>query len=314
VIENLAAACGSTAMVTMMHFAAAGTIEALGPEAVRRDIAAGRHLSTLALSETGSRGHFWAPLGTATRDNGHIRLDAKKSWITSAGHAQSYVWSSRPLAAEGPMTLWLLPADSAGLSQPFAFDGLGLRGNASSPVTAANARIAATAMLGEDGKGLDVALAHILPAFQLLSAAASLGIMEAATAETGQYLATARYEHLDRSLGQGVTARLEYARMRLAADRERALLEDSLAAIESQRPDAMLRVLECKASAAEAAITVTDLAMKVCGGTAFRKELGIERRFRDARAARVMSPTTDVLLDVIGRSLLGMPLLDEATP
>ena len=42
--------------------------------------------------------------------------------------------------------------------------------------------------------------------------------------------------------------------------------------------------------AAEAAIAVTDLAMKVCGGAAFRKELGIERHFRDARAARVMAP------------------------
>ena len=45
----------------------------------------------------------------------------------------------------------------------------------------------------------------------------------------------------------------------------------------------MLRVLEVKAAAGEASIAVTDLAMKVCGGAAFRKELGVERRFRDAR-------------------------------
>ena len=58
-------------------------------------------------------------------------------------------------------------------------------------------------------------------------------------------------------------------------------------------------------------MAVTDLAMKVCGGAAFRKELGIERRFRDARAARVMAPTTDALLDFIGRATLGLPLFDE---
>ena len=56
-------------------------------------------------------------------------------------------------------------------------------------------------------------------------------------------------------------------------------------------------------------MTVTDLAMKVCGGAAFRKELGIERRFRDARAARVMAPTTDALLDFVGRAINGLPLL-----
>ena len=69
------------------------------------------------------------------------------------------------------------------------------------------------------------------------------------------------------------------------------------------REDATLRV------GAEAAIHVTDLAMKVCGGAAFRKELGIERRFRDVRAARVMAPTTDALEDFVGRALSGLPLL-----
>ena len=49
--------------------------------------------------------------------------------------------------------------------------------------------------------------------------------------------------------------------------------------------------------------TSTDRAMQLCGGAAFRKELGIERRFRDARAARVMAPTTDALLDFVGRAI-----------
>ena len=50
--------------------------------------------------------------------------------------------------------------------------------------------------------------------------------------------------------------------------------------------------------------------MRVCGGAAFRKELGIERRFRDARAARVMAPTTDALYDFVGRAITGLPLLE----
>jgi alkylation response protein AidB-like acyl-CoA dehydrogenase len=72
----------------------------------------------------------------------------------------------------------------------------------------------------------------------------------------------------------------------------------------------MLRVLEVKAAAAESAIVVTDLAMKVCGGAAFRRELGVERHFRDARAARVMAPTSDRLTDFVARAVCGMPLLD----
>jgi alkylation response protein AidB-like acyl-CoA dehydrogenase len=63
----------------------------------------------LAFSESGSRSHFWAPRSTATAGGGEVRLDANKSWVTSAGEADSYVWSSRPLEAAGPMTLWLVP-------------------------------------------------------------------------------------------------------------------------------------------------------------------------------------------------------------
>jgi alkylation response protein AidB-like acyl-CoA dehydrogenase len=311
VIERLGGACGSTAMIVLMHYAAVAVLEAHGPRELRELIAAGGHLSTLAFSEAGSRAQFWAPLSTATGVDGQVRLDAKKSWVTSAGHADSYVWSSLPLASDGPMTLWLVPSRTAGLSQPAGFDGLGLRGNASTPVTAAGATLPTASMLGADGGGLDLALTLVLPTFQVLSMAFSLGLMEAVSMETAAHLTATRLDHLDRSLAQQPTVRMDFARMRLETDRTRALLQDTLAALETQRPDGMLRVLESKAAGSEAALMVTDLAMKVCGGSAFRKELGIERRFRDSRAARVMAPTTDALLDFIGRATLGLPLLDD---
>ena len=98
--------------------------------------------------------------------------------------------------------------------------------------------------------------------------------------------------------------------MRIEADRTRAFLADTLAALGDRR--APTRCCACSRSRPwprEAALEVTDLAMKVCGGAAFRKEVGVERRFRDARAARVMAPTTDALLDFIGRAVCGLPLL-----
>jgi alkylation response protein AidB-like acyl-CoA dehydrogenase len=70
----------------------------------------------------------------------------------------------------------------------------------------------------------------------------------------------------------------------------------------------MLRVLEVKAAAGDAALEVTDVAMRVTGGAAFRKDVGVERHFRDARAAAVMAPTSDVLYDFIGKAVVGLPL------
>ena len=60
--------------------------------------------------------------------------------------------------------------------------------------------------------------------------------------------------------------------------------------------------------AGETATEVLDLAMRVCGGAAFRKDVGVERYFRDTRAAGVMAPTTDQLYDFIGKAVCGLPL------
>ena len=127
----------------------------------------------------------------------HVLLNAIKSMVTSAGEADSYVWSSQPVEAEGASTIWIVETKRDGLKSPNPFDGLGLRANASAPVSATDVR---------------VPLAHRL---------------------------------------------------------------------------------------AEAALLVTDTAMRVCGGAAFRKDVGIERLFRDSRAAAVMAPTTDVINDLI---------------
>lgn len=308
VVAALAQHCPSTAMVVCMHYCATAVLEQFGPETVRREIAAGRHLSTLAFSEAESRSHFWAPLSSATRAGDSILLNARKSWITSAFEANSYVWSSKPVAADGASSLWLVDAKAAGLLLAAPFNGLGLRGNASSPVTAIDVRIPASHQLGEDGKGFDIMMGVVLPWFCSLNASCSVGTMDGSLARAIVHVTQTRHQHLDSSLADLPTIRAYLAKARIKADMASALLQDTIAAIGAGRADTMLRVLEVKPAAAEAALEVTDTAMRVCGGAAFRKEVGVERLFRDARAAHVMAPTSDVLYDFIGKALTGQPL------
>lgn len=312
VVRRIAQHCSSTAMVVTMHYSAVAMLVAAGHQESLRAIAAGGHLSTLAFSERGSRSQFWAPMSTATPEGEDVLLDAEKSWVTSAHHAASYVWSSTPLAAEGPMTLWYVDAAAPGLSSPESFDGLGLRGNDSCPVTAKAVRVHRSAMLGDDGAGLDLALGVVLPVFLVLNASAGLGAMQALLAATAAHLSATRLEHVGQSLAQQLPGRTRLARMSIECDRNRTLIADAIAAAGEERPEAPLLVLQTKASADESAALVADLAMTACGGAAFRKELAVERRFRDTRAARVMAPTTDALLDIIGRALCGLPLLGDA--
>jgi alkylation response protein AidB-like acyl-CoA dehydrogenase len=300
-------------MVALMHYAAVAVIEAHGSADVRRAIARGEHLATLAFSEAGSRSHFWTPTSTATAGEGDsVVLDARTSWVTSAGQADSYVWSSKPLNGTAGMTLWLVPANADGLRVTGTFDGLGLRGNASNPVAATGVVVPTGARLGDDGAGLDIALATALPHFLVLNAAFSLGLMEALLAETAAHLARTTLEHLGQTLAQQPLGRAAFARLRMRTDAARALLQDTLTALGIGREDATLRVLEVKAVAAEAVSEVADGVLRLCGGAAFRKELGVERRFRDALAARVMAPTSEALQDFLSRVCLGLSLFDEA--
>ena len=305
IVERIAMECGSTAMITCMHFCGTAVLEVYADELTRREAACGNHLSTLAFSESSTRSQFWIPTGTAVRKNDKVVLNAHKSWVTSASHANSYVWSSQPYEADGLSTLWLVPANTNGLSIEGSFNGLGLRGNDSSPVTAKDARIPLSARLGSDGKGFDIILETVLPLFTILNAAISLGLMETSVSKAVEHAKRTRFEHTDSTLADLPTIRNYIGRVRVNTDSVRALLEDTLKATESRRPDAMLRVLECKAAAGESATQVLDTAMRICGGGAFRKENGIERYFRDARAATVMGPTTDVLYDFIGKVTCG---------
>ncbi len=308
VVERLAQDCASTAMVMCMHYAGATVIEKYGQEAVRREIAVGKHLSTLAFSEAGSRSQFWAPTGTAKRDAKGVRLDANKSWITSANHATAYVWSSKPLAGEEASSLWLVPRATPGLSIDRGFDGLGLRGNDSSPVTALGACVSEAQLLGKDGGGFGIMMETVLPVFNSMNAACSIGLMEAAVKRAAAHAAATRFEHTGTTIADQPTVRAYLGKIRCRTDMARGLWLDTLTALESGRADAMLRVLEVKAACGDAAIEVLDVAMRVAGGAAFRRDVGVERYFRDSRAATVMAPTSDALYDFIGKAVCGMPL------
>lgn len=317
-VEQVAAGCASTGMVYTMHLVAAQTLLAgsTGPDggikaSTLREIALGDHLTTLAFSERGSRSHFWAQVSRAVAHGPDgIRIDADKSWVTSARHADSYVTATGAIGMAGPLEteLYLVDARSDGIEVLGRFDGLGMRGNASAPVAYRGVRVDADRRLGEPGSGFDLMMSATLPWFVLCGAATSLGIAAAAIQAGSEHVAGARFEHLGSSLADipGVRARLAEAKIRYL--QARALLYEVARQVETGAPEAQLGVLALKAAAGEMAIDVTDEVMRACGGAAFSKHLGIERNFRDARASSVMAPTTDILRDFIGKSMTGLDL------
>ena len=311
VIDALAQRCPSTAMVYLMHLCGiacyAVTPDTTAP--LLEAAAAGRHLSTLAFSEKGSRSHFWAPVSRATpAGGGAVRISAEKSFVTSAGYADAYVVSTLATNATTPVesTIYLVLKEDEGVTVSGTWHGLGLRGNASAPMTLDKVSVGPVRALTAEGKGLDMMLGVVLPLFQVGSAAVGIGIAEAALQATIGHVTHARFEDGNSSLADLPTLRAQIARMRIETDRARAHLGAVLDSLESPGPETQLLVLEAKASGTETAAAVTELAMRTCGGAAFGGAHGIERLFRDARAPIVMAPTSDISYEFIGRALCGM--------
>jgi alkylation response protein AidB-like acyl-CoA dehydrogenase len=313
-VEELARACPSTAMIYVMHVTAAQSIAAsatlAGRDELLETIAAGRHLTTLALSEKGSRSQFWAPVSKLAPAGEGFTTSALKSFVTSASYADSYVSSAQRPGAESPLesTLYLVRRGAPGLRIAGRFDGLGLRGNDSTPVTLEDYRVALGDLVTAPGKGADNMLGVILPWFAVGTAAMANGICRAAVELTSKHLQGASFEHTGSALRDLPNLRARVAEMSVRTEQARALLARTLGEMEAGSEVAPLFVLQTRLASLQAACDVTDLAMKTCGGAAFSKQLPLERAFRDARAGWVMAPTVDHLLDFAGKALTGLPL------
>jgi alkylation response protein AidB-like acyl-CoA dehydrogenase len=317
VAEELGRACASTAMVFVMHTSATQAIAAapmLGDrEALLGKIARGEHLTTLSLSEKGSRSHFWAPLSQLLPSGDGFITSAAKSWVTAANHADSYVSAAQMPAAKSPLesTIYLVRTESEAVRPQPGFDGLGLRGNDSAPVSLDGYAVPRRDLMSELGKGADVMLQVVLPWFAVGTAAMAHGLASAAVAATTTHLSSTTFEHLGTALRDLPQLRARLAHMSVRTEASRALLGRALGEIEAGTAEAPLFVLSARKAALETAWEVTDLGLKACGGAAFSRQTPhapVERLFRDARAGWVMAPTVDHLDDFIGKALTGLPL------
>jgi alkylation response protein AidB-like acyl-CoA dehydrogenase len=315
VIDTQAQNCASTAMVTLMHFCATAAIAAKASDALKQEvlpaIARGEHLSTLAFSEAGSGGHFYAPVSEVRQDGSQKKLSAQKSFVTSAGEADSYVVSARKAGAAGPTesNLYLISKGAGGFTAQGRFEGLGLAGNASAPMTLADVTIDDKTRLGSEGTGFQSMLEVVLPHFQIGVASVSAGIATAAFQTITARVGARKYEHAGgAALASIPRVQFLVAEMAIELDSARAYLGETIRRALAGDPAAMLYVLGVKVKAADACLNVVSRAMTLGGGWAFGRHGGLERMFRDAQAAAVMAPASDVLKDFIGKACLGLPL------
>lgn len=228
-------------------------------------------------------------------------LTGEKTLISNAGIADAYVLFARsePEAGHRGVSAFLVPGDAPGLSfhrqEPIAAHPIGR-------VTLDDVRLEEGALLGEAGGGFRVALAT-LDRMRVTVAGAALGFAWRGLDETVEH-ARSR-EQFDRPLGafQGLRWMIADASTRL--DAARLLTYQAAWTKDAGQERVTEEAAKAKVFATETAQELADLAVQVHGGQGVLKGGIPERLYREVRALRIYEGASEVLRDVIGKSVIG---------
>ncbi|MBV1879739.1 MAG: acyl-CoA/acyl-ACP dehydrogenase [Pseudomonadales bacterium] len=301
VVEELAKKCPSTAMCFKMHIEAAEMVcRIANPDQVERfvkPITEGKALFTVAGGETsGQTGKDWQPSGAFTAikaDAQGYQLDhIRKSYVTSAAEASHFFFMCKvgEDAPRGATTAMIIERDKIEWQADGEWNGLGMRGNGSTPVQFTG-HVPNANRLGDEHEGGKNMGLIMMPVVALTYAAAYLGI-GAGAYEIACEEATRQYPSGARRIDNPINKR-RMAELGARLEAARSLLHLAAKAGDAGQVTKPIPYIQAKVMASEAAVAVTTELMTMFGGTAFAGRLPFERFFRDARAGMVMGLAND---------------------
>ena len=314
--EAIARACPSSALCYAMHCVGSAVMTAKATPTHREKylepIAAGEHVTTLALSEAGTGAHFYLPQTSLTRDGDDLVVQGTKLFVTNGGHADSYVLSTRASvdgAEAGDFSCLVLDGDTEGLRWLDSWAGFGMRGNSSRGLRLDDVRVPTSNLLGSEGDQIWYVFEVVAPYFLIAMAGTYVGVAQAALDITLDSLRERRYAHSGEGLADVQVLQHRVAEISAAVTKTRGLVYHAAHLGDTGHSSAVVAIMLAKADAGDTAVQVANEAMTCCGGRAYAANSELSRLLRDARASHVMAPTTDILKTWAGRSLLGRPFL-----
>ena len=303
--ETLARHSGLADFAFAMQGLGSGAITLFGTEAQKRAylpaVARGEKIAAFALTEPVSGSDVAAMETRAEESDGYYVVSGAKTYISNGGIADFYVLFARTGEAPGAkgISAFIVDRDIAGLD-----DSERIRVIAPHPLATLKldgARLPASALLGERGRGFGHAMAT-LDIFRTTVGAAALGFARRALDE-----ATARV--LERRLGDGVLADNAIVQSMLA---EMVLDVDASALLVYRA--AWLRDVKGARNSREAALAklhatdraqqVIDKAVQLFGGLGVTSGVPVESLYREIRALRIYEGASDVQKVVIARQVL----------
>jgi alkylation response protein AidB-like acyl-CoA dehydrogenase len=309
VIEEIARADSSIRGILSVNCSLVGTsIAKYGTDEQKKEwlpkLATGDAIGCFCLTEPGAGSDPGSLQMTAVRDGDDFVLNGSKMFITNgtvAGLALTFVNADPSKGAKG-ITAFLVPCDTPGFSAREIKGKLGLRAASTAELSYADVRVPASAVLGEIGGGMKIALSS-LDDGRVSLGAGCVGIAQGCLDASLQY--AKEREQFGRPIAGFQLIQEMLAEMLIEVEAARLLVWRA-AAMKEKGARITTEASIAKYVASEAAVKCANLAIQVHGGYGYIDEFPVGKYLRDARVTTLYEGTSQVQKLLLGRHLTGI--------
>ncbi|PPK80969.1 butyryl-CoA dehydrogenase [Lacrimispora xylanisolvens] len=310
-VEELAKACGTTAVILSAHTSLCiDPILTYGTEQQKQnyipDLAAGRKLGAFALTEPGAGTDAQGQQTKAVLDGEQWVLNGSKCFITNGKEADIYIIIAVTGTVEKrgkqskEISAFIVEKGTPGFSFGTKEKKMGIRGSATYELIFDDCRIPKENLLGMKGKGFGIAM-HTLDGGRIGIAAQALGLAEGAFESAVKYVKERK--QFGRALGQFQNTQFQLAEMATKIEAAKMLVYKAALAKETQKTYSV-EAAKAKFYASKTAMEVTEKAVQLHGGYGYIREYDVERMMRDAKITEIYEGTSEVQLMVISSDVL----------
>ncbi|MEQ8766093.1 MAG: acyl-CoA dehydrogenase family protein [Planctomycetota bacterium] len=294
-VEELAAACGSTARVVATHlFQVVPAIESFGSDALQaemlEELAAGTSLGAIAYAER-QAGCDLGGLETRAQMSGENgTLHGTKTYVTGAGVCRRLVVAAKTSEERNvhALSLFLVDRDGEGVTVDGSPVSLGYRAAGAPTVMLAGAK---GRLIGEVGQGAPI-LHDLKGRANLGAATIAIGVAKAAYTQGVEYAKTRKT--FDVPIAEHQAIAFKIADMATDLEAARALVYQAASAADAGDESFGRSAAIAKLFATEAAQRCSFEAVQIFGGYGYSQEYPVERMYRDARMGTLSDGTSEM--------------------
>jgi len=307
IIEELAKACASTAIIVSVHNSVcAYPIYLLGTESQKRDylvpLSRGELLGGFALTEPNAGSDPASLETTAHLQNGSYRVSGTKTFITSGSTADVLIVMARTdrTRRSRGITAFIVERAFGGIKAGSKENKLGIRASDTCELIFEQCPVPAANVLGEPGAGLGAAL-DTLVFGRVGVGAQALGVAQCAFEESVRY--SRQRKQFGRPIADFEAVQWMLADMATEIEAARCLVYRAALLKDRNKPFAAEASM-AKLYASETAMRCATKAVQLHGGYGCMKDYRVERCFRDAKVIEIYEGTSEIQRLIIARNIV----------